>query len=98
MYKERQYYFWELSMQKKQTISFPVIIELDEDNIFIVSCPVFKGCHSYGKTIDEAIENLSEAIEICVEETGYTSDNTNTYLGMREISLKLFQNREVDYA
>lgn len=85
-------------MHKKQTMSFPVIVELDEDNIFIVSCPVFKGCHSYGKTIDEALENLSEAIEICVEETGYTVDNGNKYLGMREINLELSLHREEFYA
>ena len=54
-------------MNQKQNISFPVIIELDEDNVFIVSCPVFKGCHSYGKTIDEAMSNLAEVIEMCQE-------------------------------
>jgi len=37
--------------------------------IIIVSCPVFKGCHSYGETIDEALENIKEVIEMCLEET-----------------------------
>jgi len=41
---------------------------IDEDNYYIVSCPVFKGCHSYGKTIDEAMNNIREVVEMCVEE------------------------------
>ncbi len=85
-------------MQTKNTISFPVIVELDEDNIFIVSCPVFKGCHSYGKTIDEAIKNISEVIEICVEEKGYNLDSSNKYVGMREINLELFHQKSQSYA
>jgi len=30
-------------------LRFPVIVETDEDGYYIVSCPLFKGCHSYGK-------------------------------------------------
>jgi len=44
---------------------FPILIEQDEDSIYIVSCPVFKGCHSYGKT---AMKNIHEVIEMCLEE------------------------------
>jgi predicted RNase H-like HicB family nuclease len=83
-------------MNDNQNISLPVIIELDEDNVFIVSCPIFKGCHSYGHTIDEAMENLNEAIEMCLEESDLKFDNINKYVGIREISLpnkslKLFE-------
>ena len=48
--------------------NFPVIIEVDEDGVYIVSCPLFKGCHSYGNTIKEAIQNIKEVIEMCLEE------------------------------
>jgi len=34
-----------------------------------VTCPLFKGCHSYGETIDEALKNIKEVIEMCLEET-----------------------------
>jgi len=49
-------------------VHFPILIEQDEDNIYIVSCPVFKGCHSYGKTIEEAMMNIEEAIELYIED------------------------------
>ena len=32
---------------------FQVDVEIDEDGIFIVSCPIFKACHADGATIDE---------------------------------------------
>ncbi len=51
-----------------RTYHLAVVVEVDEDGFFIVSCPVYKGCHSYGKTIDEALENLKEVVTICVEE------------------------------
>ncbi len=47
--------------------SYPVIIEQD-GNGYVVSCPMFKGCYSQGKTIDEALKNIKEAIELCVDE------------------------------
>ena len=47
---------------------FLIIIEQDEDTIFIVSCPVLKGCHSYGNTLPEAMDNMKEAILLCLED------------------------------
>ena len=45
---------------------YPIIIEQDKDGVFIVQCPLFRGCRSYGDTIDEAIENIKEAIKVCI--------------------------------
>ena len=66
-------------------LRFPIIIEQDEDDFYIVSCPLFKGCHSYGETVDEALENIKEVIEICLEETNI--DNLNNFVGYRELEL-----------
>ena len=52
-----------------KTIHVPIIIETDEDGIFIVSCPQFKGCHTFGKTIDVALARIKEAIELCMEDS-----------------------------
>lgn len=50
-----------------KTYHFPVDVEIDEDGIYIVSCPMFKACHADGKTIDEALGELSAVIEMCFE-------------------------------
>jgi len=78
-------------MKKNEQLNFPIIVEIDEDKKFIVSCPVFRGCHSYGDTIEEAMKNLSEVIEICIDELGYEADNYNKYIGIREISININQ-------
>ena len=57
-----------MKITEEKMLHLPILVEQDEDNYYIVSCPVFKGCHSYGSTIDEAIENIKEVIEICIEE------------------------------
>jgi predicted RNase H-like HicB family nuclease len=49
---------------------FTVIIEKGEDGYFIGSVPELKGCHSQGKTIDELMENIKEAIQLCLEVEG----------------------------
>jgi len=62
---------------------FPVLIEQDEDGVYIVSCPLFKGCHSYGVTIDEAMDNIGEVIEMCLDEQKDVSEG-NTFIGVRD--------------
>lgn len=51
-----------------QNRQFPVVIEKDEDNFYVVECPLLKGCYSQGKTVDEALKNIREVIELCLEE------------------------------
>ncbi|MBN1795639.1 MAG: type II toxin-antitoxin system HicB family antitoxin [Sedimentisphaerales bacterium] len=41
---------------------YRILIEQDEDGIFITECPSLPGCVSQGKTRDEALENISDAI------------------------------------
>ena len=66
-------------------LHLPILVEQDEDNYFIVSCPVFKGCHSYGKTVDEALVNIKEVIEMCIEEEKEKSNEINRFIGFREM-------------
>jgi predicted RNase H-like HicB family nuclease len=66
-------------------IHLPIIVEMDEDKYYIVSCPLFKGCHSYGETIDEALENIKEVIDMCLEETNV--EELNKFVGMRELEV-----------
>jgi predicted RNase H-like HicB family nuclease len=74
---------------KNKTLHLPILVEQDEDNVYIVSCPVFKGCHSYGKTIEEALENIREVIEICIEEEKEKVSEMNRFIGFRELQFSL---------
>ncbi len=44
-----------------------VTIDRDEDGLWIVECPSIPGCVSQGDTKDEALSNIREAIELCME-------------------------------
>ncbi len=48
-------------------MKFMIIIFQDEDGIFITECPSIPGCVSQGKTEQEAIANIQEAIKECLE-------------------------------
>lgn len=46
---------------------FNITIDRDEDGVWIVECPSIPGCVSQGSTKDEALENIKEAIVLCLE-------------------------------
>jgi len=68
-----------------ENLHLPIIIEQDEDGYYIVSCPMFKGCHTCGKTVDEAMANIEEVIQMCIEETA--ADKLNRFVGFRELEV-----------
>lgn len=60
-----------------------VVIETDEDGWEVVSCPELPGCHSQGRTREEALANIREAI------TGYLAS-------MREDGIPLPSSHEYE--
>lgn len=57
-----------ISKVKIKNFHFPVIVEKDEDGFCVVECPIFHGCYTQGKTVDEALKNIKEVIHLCLEE------------------------------
>ncbi len=53
---------------RKMKKQLPLYIEKDEDNFYVVECPLFDGCYSQGATLDEALKNIKEVIELILEE------------------------------
>ncbi|MEW6775832.1 MAG: type II toxin-antitoxin system HicB family antitoxin [Bdellovibrionota bacterium] len=48
-------------------MKFRVLIEQDEDGVFVATCPALPGCVSQGKTRQEARANIQDAISGYVE-------------------------------
>jgi len=46
---------------------FNVTLDRDEDGVWIAECPSIPGCVSQGKTKQEAVENIKDAISLCLE-------------------------------
>jgi predicted RNase H-like HicB family nuclease len=51
------------------SLDFKVFLEREEDyGGYVVHCPSIQGCYSQGKTVEEALTNIREAIELCLED------------------------------
>jgi predicted RNase H-like HicB family nuclease len=44
-----------------------VTVDRDEDGMWVVECPAIPGCVSQGKTKEDALKNIKEAIALCLE-------------------------------
>ncbi|MBU4272274.1 MAG: type II toxin-antitoxin system HicB family antitoxin [Planctomycetes bacterium] len=44
-----------------------VTLDRDETGMIVAECPAIPGCISQGRTEDEAMTNIREAIQACVE-------------------------------
>lgn len=47
--------------------TFHVLIERDEDGVYVGRVPELQGCLSQGDSLDELMKNIREAIELCLE-------------------------------
>ena len=67
-------------------MDFKVFLERDEEyDGYVVVCPSLPGCYSQGHTIEEALANIREAIELVLEDMQESGeaipDPTNTLVG-----------------
>jgi antitoxin HicB len=51
-----------------QVYDFKVLLEPDETGGYVVSCPSLPGCYTQGDTVAEALDNIKEAILLCLED------------------------------
>ena len=50
------------------TYRFQVVVEQDEDGMYVAECPAFDGCYTQGATVEEAVTNIEEVIRMCLRE------------------------------
>ena len=48
-------------------MKLPVVLTPGEDGWIVAECPLIPGCISQGKDEREAVANIREAIELCIE-------------------------------
>jgi len=48
-------------------MKFIITLDRDEDGAWVVECPAIPGCVSQGQSRDEALQNIREAIALCLE-------------------------------
>ena len=67
---------------------FNVIIERDSEGYFVASVPSLAGCHTQAKSLDELIERIQEAIELCLEVEQDTGESLE-FVGVQRVAVKV---------
>ncbi|MFA5942265.1 MAG: type II toxin-antitoxin system HicB family antitoxin [Candidatus Paceibacterota bacterium] len=65
---------------------FPIVVERDEDGFFVAVNPSLMGCYSQGKTIEEALANVQEATELCLESEDEKESHHDTQVSVHLIA------------
>ena len=54
-------------MKNSKKLHFKVLLEQDQNGMYIASVPELPGCYTQGRTLEEARERIKEAIELVLE-------------------------------
>lgn len=77
-------------------LQFKVIIEEDDDGLFVASVPELPGCYTQGRTLEEVRKRIKEAIELVLEEDkGLRKEKLSSpgssyphFLGIEEVTVR----------
>jgi len=65
---------------------FDVVIERDTEGYYVASVPALRGCHTQAKSLDELMERVKEAVELCLEVEGEEVEPLS-FVGVQRISI-----------
>ena len=66
--------------------NYPVIVEKDNEGFYLATCPLFDDCYSEGRSLEGALQNIREIIELRIEE-GMEPNYTISELGVHSVAL-----------
>ena len=68
------------------TRDFSVIIERDAEGYYVATVPGLRGCHTQARSLDELMNRVKEAIQLCLEAEGDESAILD-FIGIQKITL-----------
>ena len=55
-------------MEQLHDYEYPAVIEYDaEEDVYLADWPLLPGCYTHGRTFEEALENIRDAIRLVIE-------------------------------
>ena len=66
---------------------YTIVIEKDEDDYYVGSVPSLPGCHTQGKSIDQLLERMQEAIALWLEVERQDAPSPLELVGVQRISV-----------
>lgn len=70
-------------------LSYTVLIEQDEDGVFIAKVPDIPGCYTQGKNVEHAMERVKEAIQVCLEAEELEDILPLKFVGIQQVEVKV---------
>jgi predicted RNase H-like HicB family nuclease len=52
----------------KSQRKFTVVIERDEEDYYVATVPVLRGCHTQAKNLDTLMKRVREVIQLCLQD------------------------------
>jgi len=65
---------------------FTIVINEDEDGVYVADVPELKGCHTQAKSIDVLMKRVREGIELCLEVQKDKTPHTR-FVGIQRIEV-----------
>jgi predicted RNase H-like HicB family nuclease len=63
-----------------------VLVERDRDGFYVASVPTLKGCHTQARSLDELMQRIREAAELCLEVQGEEVDDLE-FVGVQRLTI-----------
>ena len=64
-----------------------MVVERDEDGWYVGSIPELPGCHTQGKTVEELVERMKEAISLYLDEIDESIVHSSEFVGVHRVSV-----------
>ncbi|MGH9316015.1 MAG: type II toxin-antitoxin system HicB family antitoxin [Thermoanaerobaculia bacterium] len=65
---------------------FNVVVERDREGLYVASIPELEGCHTQARSLDELMERIREAAELCLEVQGREIESLE-FIGVQRLTL-----------
>jgi len=65
---------------------YDVIVERDADGFYVASVPALRGCHTQARSLDQLLERIREAIQLCLEVEGEPAESLD-FIGVQRVRI-----------
>jgi predicted RNase H-like HicB family nuclease len=65
---------------------FDVLIERDSEGYYVASVPALRGCHTQARSLDQLMDRVREAIQLCLEVEGNNAQQLD-FVGVQRIAV-----------
>lgn len=72
-----------------KSLNYTVLIEQDEDGMYIAKVPDISGCYTQGKTVEQAMKRIREAIQVCLEAEELEDVMPLKFIGIQQVEVKV---------